>query len=88
MDVEDCSSKDEMITYIELLSMNRRRRRRLARKFKELAAKDESLKAKKLEEQYCRDTTDQKISTLTFTGKDSRNMFREDLRTETITYRN
>ena len=67
MDVKDCSSKDEMRTHIDLLSENRRRRRRLARKIKELAAKDKSLKAKKPEEQYRRNMIDQKIFTSTFT---------------------
>ena len=50
IDVKDCSSEDEMRMHIKLLSENRRQRRRLARKIKELAAKDETLKAKKPEE--------------------------------------
>ena len=55
------------------------------RKIKELAAKDESQKAKNPEEQYRRDTLDQKTFTSVSTGKYSHNMFREDLRTETLT---
>ena len=88
MDVEDCSSEDELKSHIELLSKNRWRRKRLARKIKELAAKDENLKAKKPEEQYRRDAIDQKIFTSTFTGNDLHNMFREDLRKETLTHQN
>ena len=85
MDVEDCSSEDEIRTHVELLSENRRRRRRLARKIKELAAKDETQKAKNPEEQYRRDALDQKTVASESTGKESHNMFREDLRTETLT---
>ena len=75
-----------MRTHIELLSENWRQHRRLASKIKELAAKYETLKTKNPEEQYRRDAIDQKIFTATFSGKDSHNMFREDLRTETITH--
>ena len=88
MDVEDYSSDDELRTHVELVSENRRRRRQLARKIKELTAKDDSKKSKKPEEQYCRDALDQKIFTSVFTGKESHNMFREDLRTETLTRQN
>ena len=68
MDVEDCSSEDELKSHIDLLSKNRRRRRRLDRKIKELAAKDENLKAKKPEEQYYHDAIDQKILNLHMKG--------------------
>ena len=60
IDVEDWSSEDELKTHIELLSENRRRRRRLAGKIKELDAKDKNLKAKKPEEQYRHNVIDQK----------------------------
>ena len=42
IDVEDCSSEDELRIHAGLLTENRRRRKKLARKMKELAAKDES----------------------------------------------
>ena len=86
MDVENCSSEDELRSHTELLTEHRRRRRRLSRKIKELAAKDESQKSRKSEEQYSRDDIDQKKITSEFTDKDSHNMFREDLRTETLTH--
>ena len=85
MDVEGYFSEDETRTHIDMLSENRRRRRRLAWKIKELTAKDEILKAKKPEEQYRRDSIDQKTFTSIFTCKDYHNMFCEDLRTKTIT---
>ena len=69
MDIEDCSSEDELRSHAELLTENRRRRRRLTRKIKELNAKDESKKARKPEEQYLRDVIDQKTFTSEFTGK-------------------
>ena len=47
-----------MRTHVELLSENRRRRKILARNIKELAAKDESQKAKNPEEHYRRDAID------------------------------
>ena len=85
MDVEDYSSEDELKRRIEILSEIRRRHRGLARKIKQLAAKDGSLKEKNLEELYCRDAIDQKIFTVTFRGKDLHNIFREDLQVETLT---
>ena len=88
LNVENCSLEDEMRSHAELLTENRRKRRRLSRKIKELNAKDKSHKVRKPEEQYRHDTVDQKIFTLEFTGKESHNMFREDLRTETLTRRN
>ena len=87
INIKYCSIEDKMKTHIELLSKNRRQRRRIARKIKELAAKDENLKVKKPEEQYRRDAIDQKIFTATFSRKDSHNFFGEDLRTETLTRR-
>ena len=48
LDVENCSSEDELRSRAELLAENRRRRRQLARKIKELNAKEESKKAKNL----------------------------------------
>ena len=61
-DVDDWSSEDELRSHVELLSENRRRRRRgLIRKIEELTAKDKSKKSKKPEEQYRRDALDQKI---------------------------
>ena len=62
--------------------------RRLARKIKELAAKDETLKAKNPKDQYRRDAIDQKIFTAKFSRKDSHNMLHDDMRTETLTRRN
>ena len=50
-----------------------------------MAAKDESQKAKNPEEQYCSDVIDQKTFTSDFTGKESHSVFREDIRTETLT---
>ena len=88
IDVEDYSSEDELRSHGELLADNRRRRRHLGRKIKELSAKVESKKAKKPEEQYRRDALDQKTFTSEFRGTDSHMMFREDLRTETLTCRN
>ena len=88
VDVEDCSSEDELRSHAELLTENRRRRISLASKIKELVAKDKSQKAKKPEEQYRRDAIDQTISISKFTGKETHNMFREDLRTETLTCQN
>ena len=88
MDVEDCSSEDELRSHAELFTENKRRRRILARKIKELAAKNKSQKAENSEEQYRRDAIDQKTFTSEFTGKESHNMFREDLRIETFTRRN
>ena len=55
MNVENCSSEDELRSHTELLTGNRRRRRRLSRKIKELAARDKSQKTRKPEKQYCRD---------------------------------
>ena len=46
MDIEDCSSEDELESHIELLSKNRMIHRRLARKIKELAAKYEKSERK------------------------------------------
>ena len=88
LDVENCSSEDKLRSHAELLSENRRRRRQLTRKIKELNTKEESKKVKKPEEQYRRDALDQKTFASEFTGKDSHMMFREDLRTETLTRRN
>ena len=88
LDVEYCSSEDDLRSHVELLSENRRRRRRLARKIKEINAKGESKKAKKPEEQYHRDALDQKTCASEFTGKYSHIMFCEDLRTETLTRQN
>ena len=79
MDVEDCSSEDKLSTLVELLSENRIRSRQLARKIKEVTAKNESQKAKNPEEQYHRDALNQKTFASEFTGKDSHNMFREIL---------
>ena len=84
MDVKDCFSDVELKSHIELHSENRRRCTMLAHRLKELAAKDESLKAKKPEEQYRRNAIDQNI----LTAIDSYNMFREDLQSETLTCRN
>ena len=50
VDVEDCSSEDELRSHAELLTKNKRRRRILVRKIKVLAGKDESQKAKNPEE--------------------------------------
>ena len=88
MDIEDCSSEDELRSHAELLTEKRRRRRRFTRKIKELSAKDESQKSRKPEEKYHRDAINQKTFTSEFTGKESRNMFREDMQTETLTRRN
>ena len=86
--IEDYSSVDELRSHAELLTKNRRRRRRLTRKIKELTAKDESQEVRKPEEQYRRDAIDQKTFTSEFTGKEIHNMFREDMCTETFTYQN
>ena len=88
MDVEDYSSEDELRAHVELFSENRRQKRRLARKIKELNANEESKKAKKPEDQYRRDALDQKTFASEFTGKDSHMIFREDLKTETFTRQN
>ena len=86
IDVEDYSSEGKLRSHAELLTENRRRRRILARRIRELAAKDKSQKSKNPEEQYRRDTIDQKTFTSEFTGKESHNMFHENLRTETLTH--
>ena len=39
LDVEDCSSEDELRLHVELLAENRRRMRRLVRRIKDLNAK-------------------------------------------------
>ena len=88
MDVKDCSSEDKLMSHAELLSENRRQRGWLARKIKELNTKEESKKAKNPEEQYRRDTLDQKTFTYEFTGKDLHMMFLEDLRIKTLTHQN
>ena len=49
IDIEDCSSEDELRSHAELLTGNRRRRR-LTCKIKELAAKEESQNDRKPEE--------------------------------------
>ena len=79
IDIEDCSSEDELRSHGELLTENRQRRRHLGRKIKELSAKTESKKAKKFEVQYRRGTLDQKTFVSEFSGTDSHVMFREDL---------
>jgi len=73
-----------MKTHIEIFSENRRQRRRLVQYIKELAAKDENLKAKKPEGQYLCNAIYQMIFTATFRVMDSHNMFCEDLRIETL----
>ena len=80
-------SEDEERTHGELLSENRRRRRRLVRKIKELNAREDFKKAQKPEEQYRRDTLDQMTFMSPFTGQYSHVMFREDFITETLTRR-
>ena len=60
LDVEDCSSEDDLRSHVILLSENRRQRRRLVRKIKELNVKEDSKKAKKYEEQYRMDALNQK----------------------------
>ena len=90
LDVEDCSFEDDQYSHAELLREERVRRRRMVRKFAALAEKDELRRnSRKPEEAYRRDVQDQKCITKSdFAGIDSHHMFREDLRTETITRRN
>ena len=61
IDVEYCSSEDEIRSHVELLAENRRRRRRLSRKIRKLSAKSDLKRGAKPEEQYRMDALDQKI---------------------------
>ena len=88
IDVEDCSSEDKIRSHGELLAENSRRQRRLSRKIRDLSAKSELKRGAKPEKQYHRDALDQNIFVSEFSGTDSLMMFREDLRTETLTRRN
>ena len=61
IDVEDYSSEDKLRSHAELLTENRRRRRVLTRKIKELNDKDEIQKSRKPEEKYRCDALSRKL---------------------------